>query len=66
MVCFVVFRASGSGGFGFCRDLGPDIIRVVVFIMVIMDGVFVIVLLSVVCFLRWWWVTGINTEVAEA
>ena len=65
-MCFVVFSASGSGGFcGFDLDggLGP----VVVFAgFVIVVDVGAAGVEGVVCFPRRRRVTGINAEVAEA
>ena len=62
-MCFIVLRASGRGGFGFCRDFGP-VVGIVVGLVVVtrVDGVGFIMMSC----LPWQWrVTRINTEVAS-
>ena len=64
IVCFIVLSVSGSGGFTFHRDFGPEVVEgpcgfggVVVVIVVCVVGV---------AFPCHQWVTGIKAEVAEA
>ena len=67
IVCFVVFKASGRGGFGFCRDFSP----VGGVVSLVIAGISLLVMFAVVsippvCFLHHQQVTGMKAEVAKA